>query len=595
MLTRLIALLLISTLVWGQQDTTSKIDPDSVKKARASEKRRLQKLKELSKESQFYINLDSLKEARLQREKMVQFQSDSIGFKSGGYPVVLYQDTLFYIYSKVGPFQLKNRANSIANKIRKLVDDETYDPAKLIVVRAENNYDIWHEHVFIYSVTARDAYAAKSDQRTLAQSHVDSINEAIDKHLERQDWLALLIRGLLLIAIVTGYYYGMKYLNKVLDRLKLKALDAIRKYIRGVEYNGYVFLTVEKEVKIVQWLLNMIQKLSNVFVIYLSLPIVFSVFPSTRHIAEKLFGYALSPIIAFGGELIGYIPELITIAVIILITRYALRFLKFIASEIESEKLVINGFYPDWAEPTYKILRIVTYILSFMIIFPYLPGSDSPVFKGVSVFIGVLVSFGSSSAVGNIIAGLVITYMRAFNVGDRVKIDDTVGDIIEKTMLVTRIRTIKNEDITIPNSKVMTAHTVNYSANAKAEGLILHQTVTIGYDVPWRTVHELLINAAKSTVHCNANPEPYVLQSSLDDFYVSYQINFFTSEPNLRDKIYSNLNENIQDQFNEAGVEILSPHYRFQRDGSETTIPASYRSPDYKAPAFNVHVKTVEN
>lgn len=224
----------------------------------------------------------------------------------------------------------------------------------------------------------------------------------------------------------------------------------------------------------------------------------------------------------------------------------------------------------------------------FIVIFPYLPGSDSPIFQGVTVLLGLVFSFGSTSAVSNIIAGIVITYMRPFKIGDRVKIGDVTGDIVHKDLLVTRVRTIKNEDVTVPNSTILTNHIINYSSSAVNLGLIIHSTVTIGYDAPWKKVHELLINAALETDGVLKNPLPFVLQTSLDDWYVSYQINAYTNEPNSQASIYSKLHSNIQEKFNEGGVEIMSPHYHAMRDGNTTTIPENYLSKDYHAPSFRV-------
>lgn len=226
-----------------------------------------------------------------------------------------------------------------------------------------------------------------------------------------------------------------------------------------------------------------------------------------------------------------------------------------------------------------------------VVIFPYLPGSDSPIFQGVSVFLGVLFTFGSSGSLSNVVAGLVLTYMRLFKIGDRVKIGDVIGDVIEKSLLVTRIRTIKNEIISIPNSTVMSSHTINYSSDTVDKGLIMHTTVTIGYDVPWKEIHQALLNAADRTDLLLKEPKPFVLQTSLDDFYVSYQINAYTKEANKQTNIYSQLHCNIQDCCNEMGIEILSPHYRAARDGNHTTIPANYLNKEYQAPEFNVKIK----
>jgi small-conductance mechanosensitive channel len=186
------------------------------------------------------------------------------------------------------------------------------------------------------------------------------------------------------------------------------------------------------------------------------------------------------------------------------------------------------------------------------------------------------------------VAGLVITYMRPFKIGDRVRIGDITGDVVEKTMLITRIRTIKNEDITVPNSAVMSSSTINYSANANPDrpGLILHTTVTIGYDTPWKKMHQALLDAAARTEYLQREPAPFVLQTSLDDFFVSYQLNAYTKEPNKQALIYSLLHQNIQDACNEAGIEIMSPHYHSVRDGNSSTIPPDYLPHDYEAPPF---------
>jgi small-conductance mechanosensitive channel len=221
--------------------------------------------------------------------------------------------------------------------------------------------------------------------------------------------------------------------------------------------------------------------------------------------------------------------------------------------------------------------------------FPYIPGSQSEGFRGISVFLGLLISLGSAAAIGNIIAGVVLTYMRPFQVGDRVKIADTFGDVTEKTLLVTRVRTIKNVDITIPNSLVLSSHIINFSSSMmKPPPLILHTSVTIGYDAPWRKVHELLIAAAKRTTHILETPEPFVLQTSLNDFYVTYEINAYTTQPNKMATIYAELHQNIQDSFNEAGVEIMSPHYTQIRDGNKTAIPDQYLPKSYQAPGLRI-------
>jgi small-conductance mechanosensitive channel len=209
-----------------------------------------------------------------------------------------------------------------------------------------------------------------------------------------------------------------------------------------------------------------------------------------------------------------------------------------------------------------------------IIIFPYLPGSDSPAFQGLSLFVGLLLSLGSTTAIANVVAGIVLTYTRAFNVGDRVSIHDTVGVVVERGMFVTRLKNTKNEIISIPNSMTLTTHIINYSEQARGAGLLLYTSVTIGYDVPWTRVHELLISAALATDDIDSDPEPFVLQKSLDDYSVNYQLNATTRDAVGMPRTHSNLDANILDAFNEAGVEIMSPMFMATRDGSELTIPA---------------------
>jgi len=290
-----------------------------------------------------------------------------------------------------------------------------------------------------------------------------------------------------------------------------------------------------------------------------------------------------------------YLPNLFTILVIVFIFRYVFKWLKFLKDEIKDGHLKIPGFFPDWANPSFQIVRVLVFAFMIVVIFPYLPGSNSPVFQGVSVFLGFLFTFGSAGSLSNIISGLLLTYMRLFKIGDRVKIQDLTGDVIERSLLVTRIRTIKNEIISIPNSTVMSSHTVNYSTECPDLGLIINTTVTIGYDTPWKDMYRALIDAALKIKYILPEPKPFVLQTGLEDFYVSYQINAYTREANKQATIYSELHQNIQDVCNERGIEIMSPHYRSSRDGNQTTIPTDYLAKDYKAPGFNININKTDS
>jgi small-conductance mechanosensitive channel len=256
--------------------------------------------------------------------------------------------------------------------------------------------------------------------------------------------------------------------------------------------------------------------------------------------------------------------------------------------QIEQARIVFPNFPPEWADPTYKIVRLLLIAFGLIVVFPYLPASDSAAFAGVSVFAGILLSLSSSSAISNAIAGVVLTYTGAFRLGDRVKLGDNFGDIVETSMLATRVRTIKNEDVTIPNSLVLNGAMINYSRQASTLGLILHTSVTIGYDAPWRKIHDLLIEAALATPGVLREPRPFVWQTALNDFYVTYEINAYTATPRDMITIYAELHANIQDAFYAAGVEIMSPHFTALRDGNTVAIPDSARPAGYRAPAFRV-------
>ena len=312
--------------------------------------------------------------------------------------------------------------------------------------------------------------------------------------------------------------------------------------------------------------------------LYGYITLLFSFFTFTETWASTLFRYVTDPLSEVLSSVVAFLPKLFFVVVVVFLTHFVIKVVRTVFLEVEKGTITFTGFHREWAIPTYKIVRFLIIAFAAVIIFPYLPGSDSDAFKGISVFLGILFSLGSAGAVSNIISGLVLTYMRPFRIGDRVKIGETMGDVVERTLLITRVNTTKNVDITIPNAQVLNSHILNFSTLAKDRGLILHTTVTIGYNEPWRAVHQLLIDAASATEGIRPDPAPFVLQNSLDDFYVSYELNAYTSEADRMSTLYSRLHQNIQDTFNEAGIEIMSPHYEAERDGNKSTIPKGHRT-----------------
>jgi len=297
------------------------------------------------------------------------------------------------------------------------------------------------------------------------------------------------------------------------------------------------------------------------------------VFNWTLRFAARMITLFIAALDYVWSGFIGYLPNLITIIVIVVVTRYVIRIIGLVFEGIKSRRIYLKNFYPEWAETSFSLIKLMIYALTAVIIFPYLPGSSSPAFQGISIFVGVLVSLGSTTAVANIIAGIVLTFTRAFGVGDQVEVGGTRGRVIERSTFVTRIQTLKNVIVSIPNSMVLNNNIINYSKNVGQSGLVVHTTITIGYDVPWQTVSNLLIAAASKTEGIVGQPEPFVLQTSLDDNYVSYEVNGWTRNPEELPRIYSNLHANILDEFHGHNVEITSPSFRANRDANASTIP----------------------
>lgn len=561
---------------------------DSIRKAMLEEELKSLKTTDNLKKEELLAELDRIRADEEKKMARQQARVDSLKKVVKGYPVSPFYDTILYVYTSLGPFQPAMRAANTEKRIDEMEDDMLYHQDSIILFNSEQTIDLLYRDVIVMSITDADALWMGMSKEELAAYYKKIIAQSIADYRKATSLQTLLKEIGLAVLVIVFVYLLIKYLNKGYQRLRIFIRDGRDKWVRGIKVRGYELFTAQKQVVAMHIVLNVLRWILIFLIIYLMLPVLFGIFPWTKTLSGTLFGYVLNPLKNILNAIWNYVPNMITIFVIIFVFRYVFKALKFFKHEVERGALVIPGFYADWAAPTYQIVRVLIVAFMLIVIFPLLPGSDSEVFRGVSVFLGVLFTFSSSGSLSNIFAGLVLTYMRAFKIGDRVKIGDSVGDIIEKTLLVTRVRTIKNEDITIPNSTVLNSHTVNYSTAAGEIGLIVHTTVTIGYDVPWKHVHELLINAAADTDYIISNPKPFVLQTSLDDFYVSYQVNAYTKEPSKQALIYSSLHQNIQDKFNEGGVEIMSPHYKALRDGNQSTIPADYLPQEYITPSFRV-------
>jgi small-conductance mechanosensitive channel len=505
-----------------------------------------------------------------------------------GAPVVLDNDTLFHLYGTLGPFSAADRAAAVSERLREMSRRIDRDTDTLRVVHLDSHSELVQGDAVLMTVLDADAAPLGRARTTVAAEYARTIEvataEVAQDTTPRTIALGVVYAALATIALIIllrAIGAGFPHLYRKLEairRVRMPALRIQQFELVSAERLSQLLLVVARAARIAITLV----------LFYLYVPFVLSFFPWTVPLSRRIVGYAIAPLAAVWNGFIDYVPNLFYMAVIVLVTRYVLKLVHTLFRAIEHGAITLAGFYPDWAEPTYKIVRVLILAFAAVVIFPYLPGAHTDAFKGVSIFLGILFSLGSSSAISNVVAGVVLTYTRAFRIGDRVRIGETIGDITEKTLLVTRVRTIKNVEITIPNGTVLSSQVVNYTTLAADRGLILHTTVTIGYDAPWPRVHELLIAAARRTANVLSEPEPFVFQTSLNDFYVSYELNAFTDRPDLMAVTYSQLHQSIQDSFNEGGVEIMSPHYGALRDGNATTIPAAHLGKDYRAPAFRV-------
>ena len=514
-----------------------------------------------------YDAADSLKLAK-QRLRI-----DSLRRMTPGAPVVVEGDTLYHLFAKRGGHTPQQRAEMNAAAITELGKRFNLQPDSVYIESSDIVTDLMYGNKVLSSFTDQDGLweGCSRDQLAAAKRKVivDKLKVMKDEHSLWQ----LGKRILYFILVIIGQYLLFTLTTWLFNKLKVRIQRLKDTKLKPISIQDYELLDTQKQVNLLVFLANLLRYAVMLLQLVLTVPLLFSIFPQTKDLAYKLFSYIWDPIKSIFLGIVEYIPNLFTIFVIWLAVKYLVRLVRYLASEIQSERLKIGGFYADWAMPTFHIVRFLLYAFMIAMIYPYLPGSKSGVFQGISVFVGLIVSLGSSTVIGNIIAGLVITYMRPFKLGDRIKLNDTTGNVIEKTPLVTRIRTPKNEVVTIPNSFIMSSHTVNFSQSARDYGLIIHSEVSVGYDIPWRKTHQLLVEAALNTPGVVDDPRPFVLETSLQDYYPVYQVNAYIKDANQLAQVYSDLHQNIQDRFNEEGIEIMSPHYIATRDGSETTIP----------------------
>ena len=550
-----------------------KADTDSIHLLKMKEDLEVARLNEANLRmeiEQMRLKYDAADSLKLAKQRL---RIDSLRRMTPGVPVVVEGDTLYYLFAKRGGHTPQQRAEMNAAAITELGKQFGLQPDSVYTESSDIVTDLMYGNKVLASFIDQDGLWEGCSRDQLAVAKRKVIVEKLKVMKDEHSLWQLGKRILYFILVIIGQYLLFKLTTWLFNKLKVRIQRLKDTKLKPISIQDYELLDTQKQVNLLVFLANLLRYAVMLLQLVLTVPLLFSIFPQTKDLAYKLFSYIWDPIKSIFLGIVEYVPNLFTIFVIWLAVKYLVRLVRYLASEIQSERLKIGGFYADWAMPTFHIVRFLLYAFMIAMIYPYLPGSKSGVFQGISVFVGLIVSLGSSAVIGNIIAGLVITYMRPFKLGDRIKLNDTTGNVIEKTPLVTRIRTPKNEVVTIPNSFIMSSHTVNFSQSARDYGLIIHSEVSVGYDIPWRKTHQLLVEAALNTPGVVDDPRPFVLETSLQDYYPVYQVNAYIKDANQLAQIYSDLHQNIQDRFNEEGIEIMSPHYIATRDGSETTIP----------------------
>lgn len=497
-----------------------------------------------------------------------------------GVPVEFNGEILFYVIDGVYNLTPVERAELIEKRIRDLATNPFHPETEITLAESVFGTELLAGEISILTVTEKDAESYGMTQLELAQLAAEQIQSTIDSSRQSQSVVTrftqilaalVLAAGLLIAYFILTRIAG--YVNRKIDSITIK--DPGKGVIQRTRYyrTGRWKPGLKRLVIIIKWLLL-------ILLILFGIPFLLELFPATADLASRMIALLTAPLRVTWSWLVENTNNFISLAIIAVIFYFLNRINVFIFREVRRGSITLPGFDPEWS---YFTRRIVTFLLiaaAFVVSFPYIPGSDSPVFQGITIFLGALFTLTSSSAVANIVAGVIQTYTGAFHIGDVVKIDEVTGVVLEKSLISTRVLTFKNEEVTIPNDKLLKSNVINYSTLTQNSRLVLYTTVTIGYDVPWQKVHELLIAAAKSTPEILEEPPPYVLQKSLNDYNISYELNCHTNSPQRMPGIYSQLHANIQDQFNKAGVEIMSPTFTAFRDGNKLTIPFEFAKRD---------------
>jgi small-conductance mechanosensitive channel len=348
-----------------------------------------------------------------------------------------------------------------------------------------------------------------------------------------------------------------------------KAAEKAHERLGAMRIPGKGLLERDRLYWVTTRVLLLMTRVVDLVVVYIWITFVLKRFAWSRPWGEQLGAWFLETAGRLGMGALKALPDLAVVFLIYLATRWLLRFVGFMFTAIEEGRIEVSETLRETTQPTRRIVSVIFWIFALIMAYPYLPGSGSEAFKGVGVMVGLMVSIGSSALIGQLASGFMIMYSRTLKVGDYVKAGDTEGTVSQLGLFATRIRTLKKESVTIPNAVLAGQITKNYSQATDSNGIVLGTSITIGYDTPWRQVEGLLLLAAERTPGLKREPAPWVLQRSLTDYYVDYEVCAYLEDALARIPTLTALHSNILDTFNEYGVQITSPNYEGDPEGAK--------------------------
>lgn len=487
---------------------------------------------------------------------------DSLRQVTPGVPLVIEEDTLLYIYTSLGGDDPAHRVEAVARKVTQIGKSLKLTTDSMHIFVSEYTDDVMCGEVVIVRVSDLDGLWNGMSRRELAEEYLKILSLEIERlhadyglkaKLTGLGWAVFLIVVQVLFFMLTARF--IRYLRHLI-------VEGVDGRMKPLVIKGYELMNIHQEKRILLFLTRVLQVFLILLQLFISLPLLFSIFPETEKFTWNMINYVWSPLRDMVVSIVRYFPNLVKIVVIVYVVRWVLKGLRHLSNEIAAERLKIDRFYQDWARPTYQIVRIFIIAFTLVVIWPWLPGSESGIFKGVSIFVAALFSLGSTTTIGNLISGIIITYMRPFLVGDFVRIGDQEGEVVEENAFVTRLRDIKGNLVTVPNNSILSQQTINYTAAVRdGEGSIVHSSFTFTYHVPRETVEAYLLEGAARCKLLEKNPKPFVLYTALEDFYTQYEINGYTKETARLFAVYSELHRNIIDVFHEHDLDPTSSHF----------------------------------